>query len=83
MIGVCYGLTFMWLVLIVAESLSATSGIGYLAANARAFLQTDRIILTIVIYALLGKLSEAIARGLEAALIPWHHTQAKHTTISQ
>ncbi|MFT3991392.1 MAG: ABC transporter permease subunit [Luteolibacter sp.] len=75
LLGIRYGLNFMWLVLIVAESISATSGIGYLATNARTFLQTDIIVLTIVIYALLGKLSEIIARTLESLLLPWHHTQ--------
>lgn len=76
LLGIRYGLNFMWLVLIVAETISATSGIGYLATNARTFLQTDIIVLTIVIYALLGKLTEVIARSLEALLLPWHHTQS-------
>jgi sulfonate transport system permease protein len=82
LLGVRYGLTFMWLVLIVAETLSATSGIGYIAENARTFLQTDRIVLTIVIYAFLGKLSETIARKLEAWLLPWHHTQSRSSCVA-
>ena len=41
LVGVRYGLGVMWLTLIVAETISADSGIGYLAMNAREFLQSD------------------------------------------
>ncbi|HEY0256179.1 MAG TPA: ABC transporter permease subunit [Candidatus Methylacidiphilales bacterium] len=75
LLGVRYALNFMWLTLIVAETISATSGIGYLAMNAREFMQTDVIVLTILIYAVLGKLSDSLARLLESLLLPWHHSQ--------
>jgi sulfonate transport system permease protein len=38
LIGVRYALGVMWLTLIVSETIAATSGIGYLAMNAREFL---------------------------------------------
>ncbi len=50
MVGVCLALGLMWLTLIVAETISANSGIGYLAMNAREFLQTD-VVVTIILYA--------------------------------
>lgn len=37
MVGVRFALGLMWLTLIVAETISANSGIGYLAMNAREF----------------------------------------------
>jgi hypothetical protein len=40
-IGVRYGLGLMWLGLIVAETISADSGIGYLAMNASEWLTTS------------------------------------------
>ena len=58
--------------LIVAETISARSGIGYLTMNAREFLQTDVVLLGIVLYALLGKLADVIARALERAALRWH-----------
>ena len=67
-----YGLGLMWLSLIVAETISADSGIGYMAVNAREFLQSDVVLLSIVLYALLGKLADAATRGLEGWLLPWH-----------
>jgi sulfonate transport system permease protein len=62
----------MWLTLIVAETISASSGIGYLAMNAREFLQTDVVVLAILLYAVLGKLADLAARGLERVWLRWH-----------
>lgn len=72
LVGVRYGLGIMWLTLIVAETIAANSGIGYMAMNAREFMRTDVVVLSILMYALLGKLADAIACGLEAKLLQWH-----------
>ena len=72
LVGVRFALGFMWLTLIVAETISASSGIGYLAMNAREFLQTDVVVLAIVLYAVLGKLADTAARGLERIWLRWH-----------
>ena len=72
LVGVRFALGFMWLTLIVAETISASSGIGYLAMNAREFLQTDVVVLAILLYALLGKLADVAARGLERVWLCWH-----------
>ena len=72
LVGVRFALGFMWLTLIVAETISASSGIGYLAMNAREFLQTDIVVLAIVLYAVLGKLADLAARALERACLRWH-----------
>jgi sulfonate transport system permease protein len=71
LIGIRYALGIMWLTLIVAETIAATSGIGYLAMNAREFMQTEVILLAILLYALLGKLSDTITRFLERRLLRW------------
>lgn len=71
LIGIRYALGIMWLTLIVAETIAATSGIGYLAMNAREFMQTEVMLLAILLYALLGKLSDTITRFLERRLLRW------------
>ncbi|TWS95677.1 ABC transporter permease subunit [Reyranella sp. CPCC 100927] len=71
-VGLRYGLGIMWLTLIVAETISASSGIGYMAMQAREFLQVDVVVLSIVIYALLGKLADSVARLLERLSLQWH-----------
>ena len=77
LVGLRYALGIMWLTLIVAETIAATSGIGYVTMNAREFLQTDVLVLGILLYALLGKLADVAARGLERQLLAWHPTYAR------
>jgi sulfonate transport system permease protein len=71
-VGLRYALGIMWLTLIVAETIAAQSGIGYMAMQAREFMQTDVVVLAILIYALLGKLADTTARMLERASLSWH-----------
>ncbi|MDQ0472900.1 ABC transporter permease subunit [Labrys wisconsinensis] len=75
-VGLRYGLGLMWLTLIVAETISASSGIGYMTMNAREFMQIDVVLMGILIYALLGKLSDVITRALEHATLAWHPSYA-------
>ena len=70
--GVRYALATAWLALVVAETIGAQSGIGFLAMDAREFLRTDVVVLTIVIYALIGVAADGIARFLERRLLAWH-----------
>lgn len=75
LVGVRYALGVMWLTLIVAETIAANSGIGYMAMNAREFMQTDVVVLSILLYALLGKLADSVVRVLEKWWLPWHPSQ--------
>lgn len=72
LVGLRFSLGLMWVILIVAETISAQSGIGYLTMNAREFLQTDIVLVGILLYALLGKLADVLARGLEHWWLRWH-----------
>jgi sulfonate transport system permease protein len=72
LVGLRFSLGLMWLLLIVAETISPQSGIGYLTMNAREFLQTDVVLVGILLYAALGKLADALAEGLEGGWLRWH-----------
>jgi sulfonate transport system permease protein len=72
LVGVRFALGFMWVMLIVAETISARSGIGYMTMNAREFMQTDVMVVGILLYALLGKLADLLAKGLERYWLRWH-----------
>ncbi|RYZ10129.1 MAG: ABC transporter permease subunit [Myxococcales bacterium] len=71
LVGLRFALGMSWLVIIIAETLGATSGLGYLAGNARDFMQMDMLVLTIVLWGMLGKGADLLARGLERWLLPW------------
>ncbi|MBL6612627.1 MAG: aliphatic sulfonate ABC transporter permease SsuC [Reyranella sp.] len=77
-VGLRYALGIMWLTLIVAETIAANAGIGYMAMNAREFMQLDVVVLSILLYALLGKLADSIARLLERTTLKWHPAFQAH-----
>lgn len=72
LVGLRFALGSMWLTLIAAEALAAERGIGYMTTTAREFMQTDVVIVGTLLYALLGKLADVIARMLEKRLLFWH-----------
>ncbi|MBB3259626.1 sulfonate transport system permease protein [Paraburkholderia bannensis] len=72
LVGVRFALGLMWVTLIVAETISAQSGIGYMTMNAREFLQTDVVVVGILLYAALGKLADVLAKWLERVALRWH-----------
>jgi sulfonate transport system permease protein len=71
-VGLRFALGIMWLTLIVAETLSANSGIGHMAMEAREFMLTDVVVLALVVYALLGKFADVVVRLLERWTLGWH-----------
>ncbi|MET3135756.1 sulfonate transport system permease protein [Undibacterium sp. GrIS 1.2] len=72
LVGVRFSLGLVWVLLIVAETISAQAGIGYMTMNAREFLQTDVVLVGILLYALLGKLADVLSRALEHHWLRWH-----------
>jgi sulfonate transport system permease protein len=71
-VGLRYALGIMWLTLIVAETIAAQSGVGYMAMQAREFFAVDVVVLSILIYALLGKLADVVVRALERVFLSWN-----------
>ena len=72
LVGVRFSLGLVWVLLIVAETISAQSGIGYMTMNAREFMQTDVVLLGILLYAFLGKAADIASRLLERRCLRWH-----------
>jgi sulfonate transport system permease protein len=77
LVGMRYALGIMWLTLIVAETIAGNSGIGFMTMNAREFMQTDVVLLGILVYAALGKLIDLGARALERGALAWHPSFAR------
>jgi sulfonate transport system permease protein len=71
LVGLRYSIGVSWLILVFAETINATTGIGFLVNTAREFFETDTIVLCLVLYALLGLLADLIVRGLERVLLAW------------
>ncbi|KRM54283.1 ABC transporter permease subunit [Lacticaseibacillus sharpeae] len=73
LVGVRYALGVMWTTLIVSETIAASSGVGYMSTNAQNFMDMPTILMCIVIYAILGKISDLMAKSLENSLLQWQH----------
>jgi sulfonate transport system permease protein len=71
LVGVRLATAIAWLVLVFAEQINASSGIGYLILRAQTLFQTDVIVVGLVTYAVLGLLSDAGVRTLERRLLRW------------
>jgi sulfonate transport system permease protein len=71
-VGLRYGLGITWLTLIVAETIAASSGIGYMAMNAREFMLVNVVVFAILVYAALGKLADSAVRVLERVCLAWN-----------
>jgi len=71
LVGLRQSLGIAWLSLIVAETISAHSGLGYMINHARDFLQTDVIVVGLAVYSLLGLATDAVVRYLEGRALAW------------
>jgi sulfonate transport system permease protein len=71
LVGLRYSLGVAWLILVISEQINATAGIGYLMTNAREFLRTDIIVVGLVVYSLLGLLTDGLVRALERRVLSW------------
>jgi sulfonate transport system permease protein len=71
LVGLRLATSIAWLLLVFAEQINATSGIGYLMTRAQVFNQTDVIVVGLVTYAVLGLLSDLLVRTLERRLLRW------------
>lgn len=71
LLGIRLSLGIAWLVLVVAEMMGANEGIGSMIQDARQFSQTKVVMVGILIFAIIGKLSDSLVRVLERKWLKW------------
>ena len=71
LVGLRYALSVAVLILVVAEQINASAGLGYLINNARDFMRTDIIVVCLIVYAVLGLAIDAAIRTLEGRALAW------------
>lgn len=76
LLGLRFAVTGAWLSLVVVEQINATSGIGYMMELARTYGQTDVIIVGLVLYGILGLLSDGTVRLIQRRALSWRRTLA-------
>jgi sulfonate transport system permease protein len=73
-VGLRIAVSLCWTALVVLELINTQTGIGYLMNRARDWGQTDVIVVGILIYALLGLLSDALVRRIEARVLSYRRS---------
>jgi sulfonate transport system permease protein len=73
-VGLRIAVSLCWTALVVLELINTQTGIGYLMNRARDWGQTDVIVVGILIYALLGLLSDAVVRRIEAHVLSYRRS---------
>ncbi|HWE92013.1 MAG TPA: ABC transporter permease [Pseudonocardiaceae bacterium] len=71
LVGLRQSLGIAWLTLVVAEQINANAGLGELITNAAEFLRDDIVVVGLIVYAVLGLVTDALVRLLERRLLRW------------
>ena len=71
LVGLRMAMAVAWLLLVFAEQINATSGLGYLIVQAQTFFQSNVIVVALVCYAVLGLLTDSLVRFIERITLSW------------
>ena len=74
MTGLRLGLAQGWLFLVAAELIGASTGLGFLLIDGQNSGRADIIVLSIILLAIIGKLSDVLLQKLETYLLRWTDT---------
>ncbi len=71
LVGLRMAMAVAWLLLVFAEQINASSGLGYLIVQAQTFFQSNVIVVCLVCYAVLGLLTDSLVRFIERVTLRW------------
>ncbi len=71
LVGLRQSLGVAWLSLVVAEQLNTNSGLGFMINQATQFSQNDVIFVVLLVYTILGLLTDWLVRRLERRALAW------------
>jgi len=71
LVGLRYGASLAWALIVVAEGLSGLKGIGFLIFRAQALLMTDQLLVCMVVIGAIGFMIDFGMRRLERRLLRW------------
>lgn len=71
LVGLRYSLSIAIILLVIAEQINASAGLGFLINNARDFMRTDIIVVCLMVYALLGLAADHVLRLIERRALAW------------
>lgn len=69
--GLRLGLAQAWLFVVAAELIASSKGLGFLLIDSQNVLRTDILIMSIILLAILGKLTDMIVSLVERRVLRW------------
>lgn len=69
--GLKLGLSVSWMAVVAAELIASTSGIGYKMSYARTLMESDVVIICMIVIGLVGIVMDKLVGSLFNALTPW------------
>jgi sulfonate transport system permease protein len=74
LVGLRQSLGVAWLALVVAEQVNTNAGLGFMISQGTQFLRTDVIIVALLVYCILGLLTDWLVRILERRVLSWRRS---------
>jgi sulfonate transport system permease protein len=74
LVGLRQSLGVGWLALVVAEQFNTSAGLGYMISQATQFSRNDVIFVALLVYCVLGLLTDALVRLLERRALSWRQS---------
>jgi sulfonate transport system permease protein len=74
LVGLRQSLGVAWLALVVAEQINANAGLGFMISQATEFLRNDVIFVALLVYCVLGLLTDWLVRILERRALSWRRS---------
>ena len=74
LVGLRQSLGVGWLALVVAEQFNTNAGLGYMISQATQFSRNDVIFVALLVYCVLGLLTDALVRLLERRALSWRRS---------
>jgi sulfonate transport system permease protein len=74
LVGLRQSLGVAWLALVVAEQINANAGLGFMISQATQFLRNDVIIVALLVYCVLGLITDWLVRMLERKALSWRRS---------
>jgi len=74
LVGIRQSLGVAWLALVVAEQINTNAGLGFMMSQATQFLRLDVIIVALLVYCVLGLLTDWLVRIAERRALSWRRS---------
>lgn len=74
LVGLRQSLGVAWLALVVAEQINTSAGLGFMISQATQFLRNDVIIVALLVYCILGLLTDGLVRIVERRVLSWRRS---------